>query len=149
MVDGVGQVWGEGEAVLEQEGLGWGGGAPGGSGGGDVGGAAGGGWVRRGVGDLADGAGDGLQVAVDDFGEDAVQADEVALDGLAGHADGEGEVGQSEGGAAVAGHEHGGSGDDAVPTVQLTRGEVGAVAGEVVGLGSELPGVEKGHGWGL
>jgi len=135
--DGFCEVGREGVAFAQEEKVLFGGGAEGGSCVGDVGGAAGGGPVRGVEADRAEGDGDGVKVAVEDFEQDRVQIREVAADGGGAEAHGGGECGHGEAGSTMGGHERGGCGEDAVLCLELARGEAGAGAWKVVGLGAE------------
>ena len=90
--------------------------------------------------DLAEGAVDGAQVADEEFLEDAVDIGEVAADGGAGHADGGGEAGHGESGAAVSGHDGLCGVEDFVFAVEFAGGEIWAQPIDVVDAGAEVSG---------
>ena len=137
-------VLGQEMAVTDQEEMRLGRGAEAGARDGEVGGAAGLGAVRRVRGDFGQRAHDGLEVAVEDLREQIVQVREEAADGVRGHAHGDGEIGEADGGAAVVCHEVLRGIEDGDAPFLLLEGEVwAAVAGDVIALGAEDA------GWGV
>ena len=135
--DGFCEVGREGVAFAQEEKVLFGGGAEGGSCVGDVGGAAGGRAVWGVEADRAEGDGDGVKVAVEDFEQDRVQIREVAADGGGAEAHGRSEAGHCKAGSAMRGHERGGGGEDTILCLELARGDAWAGAWEVVGLSAE------------
>ena len=107
---------------------------------GGIGGAACGRAVGRVPADIAEGFGDGVQMAPQDFGEDAVRINEVAADGGGRHAQCDGEAGHGDAGAAEGGHEVGGGFEDVVFARLFLGGEPAPGAGQVVDFGAEAAG---------
>jgi len=98
-------VGGEKVALPGQQQVGFGQRSEAGSGGGGVSFSLGRLVVRVGSAGFSQGSRDVAEVAVEDFGEEAVQVGEVSSDMAGGSADGEGEGGHGHGVAAVDGHE--------------------------------------------
>ena len=139
------EIVGEEMAVPDQQEMGFGEAAEAGAGEGGVGLPLSAVVIRRIGGDLGQRAGQGGEVAGEDFAEQGMQIDEVAAQRGGGDAQGGGEVGKGDGMAAVAGHERPADGEDAFVPLPLPFGaEVGA-AFEGVGLGAEDAGVDV-HG---
>jgi hypothetical protein len=76
-------------------------------------------------------------MAEDDFGEDGLQIAELASERGGRHAQGDGEIGEAEAGAAVTGKQVLGGAEDAILGFEIPGGASGALAGQVVDLRAE------------
>jgi hypothetical protein len=85
----------------------------------------------------ADGIGDCAEVALEDFGKERVEIDEVVAEGSGGHAHRDGEVVEGDVVAAVAGEEVTGHEKDTVLLFAFAGAAFAAVPGEGIGFGAE------------